>query len=261
MSADSKYMKEQITHVKEFSNIVEKKEIQEKSESFMGTVRYQKIFMFLLKQFNWLTLDLRLNVYPGVLYGKKIWLRPTFPNDHLSLQDCFMDPDNMKYFQSGKVWSKEKIEATLKTCAFLNLVRPKVSSWSIISHDGMAGCFWAAPQKQIKTLSTLGNNDLDTKKDKEKDEIEIGYNLRPTFSGKGITTEAGEVVLNSMLPYFKGKVFATAHPNNIASQRVLQKIGLEPDPCNQNVAMPEYDSVRNYYHLFIDDDSDRVSPK
>jgi len=187
-----------------------------------------------------LTADLALITYSGFLYGHTVWLRPTFPTDHLTLQDAFTNRENMKYFGNGIPWSKEEVEERIFRNARKNLFQSEICSWSMISHDGIAGCFWVFRTQEVIP-------DIKDKSACEK--AEIVYCVRPGFSGRGLATEAGKMVVNSMLPYFNGVLFATVHPKHKASQSVLEKIGLQPDPEKQGV--PKFGSLRNYYQMHI----------
>ena len=63
---------------------------------------------------------------------------------------------------------------------------------------------------------------------KENDEIDLGYRFKPSVWGKGYATEAAQHTLNYGLQnlHFK-KIVAHAHIDNIASQKVLEKIGMQ----------------------------------
>ena len=62
----------------------------------------------------------------------------------------------------------------------------------------------------------------------ETDETEVGYFYAPEFWGQGIATEAG---LASMRFGFGtanlDRIIGLTHPENIASQRVLRKLGMQ----------------------------------
>jgi len=53
-------------------------------------------------------------------------------------------------------------------------------------------------------------------------EIEVGYRLAKRFWGMGLATEAGGATLR----YGFDRIVAVVHPENVASQWVIQKIGL-----------------------------------
>jgi RimJ/RimL family protein N-acetyltransferase len=59
--------------------------------------------------------------------------------------------------------------------------------------------------------------------------IEIGYRYVPAAWGRGIASEAAAAVLeHGFRALALDPIVAVTHPDNRASQRVLQKIGLRP---------------------------------
>ncbi|MBH9965237.1 GNAT family N-acetyltransferase [Bacillus enclensis] len=59
---------------------------------------------------------------------------------------------------------------------------------------------------------------------------EIGYIFHPDYWGIGIATEAAEQVLNIGFEHFHlHRIQATCDPNNIASSKVLEKIGMRKE--------------------------------
>lgn len=57
--------------------------------------------------------------------------------------------------------------------------------------------------------------------------IDIGYSIVPSYQGSGYATEMGKAMVKWGLRQKNvKKIVATSHPNNIASKRVLEKIGL-----------------------------------
>lgn len=192
-----------------------------------------------------LNADLRLSPYTDFLVGNKVWMRPMFPNDHLTLEDCFTDPIHIQYFGTGAVWSKMQIKEVFYSSAHKNLILNHTAVWSIISDRGLTGCFWLTKKKNEGQLESK-----ETKEHKECEETaEIGYCSRPALSGRGYTTEAGHLVINSFPTEFNGLIFATVHPKNKGSQKVLEKLGLKPDPEKQNMFIEKYKASRNFYQL------------
>ena len=63
---------------------------------------------------------------------------------------------------------------------------------------------------------------------KETNEIDLGYRFKPAAWGKGYATEAAQYTLNYGLQQLQlKKIVAHAHIDNIASQKVLEKIGMQ----------------------------------
>jgi len=60
--------------------------------------------------------------------------------------------------------------------------------------------------------------------------IEIGYRYLPAAWGQGIASEVGRAVLeHGFRALALDPIVAVTHPDNRASQRVLQKVGLRPE--------------------------------
>ena len=63
---------------------------------------------------------------------------------------------------------------------------------------------------------------------KETGEIDLGYRFKPAAWGKGYATEAAKYTLAYGLEKLKlKKIVAHAHIDNIGSQKVLEKIGMQ----------------------------------
>lgn len=61
-----------------------------------------------------------------------------------------------------------------------------------------------------------------------KDEIDLGYRFLPSAWGKGFATEAAKATLQYGHQQLQlEKIIAHAHIDNIASQKVLEKIGMQ----------------------------------
>ncbi len=178
--------------------------------------------------------DLKLPMYTDQLSGERLSLRPTFPSD-IALQQTFTDKDNMKYWGAGPASNTQEAQKMIVRFAAKNLKCEQTTTWSIITHAGIAGCFFAWPSSAPK-----------------KQEVELAYVIDPHFAGRGLATQVGHLILHSYKTRdFEGTMVATAHPENKASQAVLEKLGLKPDPERQNVFVKAYNAPRNYYQRFF----------
>ena len=62
----------------------------------------------------------------------------------------------------------------------------------------------------------------------ETDEVEIGYAIAKAFWRRGFATEAAEVLLRYAFEQIKpDKITAVAEPENTASRRVMEKLGMK----------------------------------
>ncbi len=62
----------------------------------------------------------------------------------------------------------------------------------------------------------------------ESDEIDLGYRFKPSAWNQGYATESARAVLEYGLNVLKlPRIIAHAHINNIGSQKVLEKIGMQ----------------------------------
>jgi RimJ/RimL family protein N-acetyltransferase len=60
-----------------------------------------------------------------------------------------------------------------------------------------------------------------------RNEIEIGYRLHPNYWNRGLATEAAQAVRDHAFSDLKlPRVISLIHPDNVASRRVAEKIGM-----------------------------------
>jgi [ribosomal protein S5]-alanine N-acetyltransferase len=91
-------------------------------------------------------------------------------------------------------------------------------------HAGLG--YWTLIEK--KSNSFVGQFSLAHIEFDEKKEIEIGFRFLPYFWGRGFATEMGKEVLRHGFDHVKlERIVGLTHPHNLASQKVLDKIGLK----------------------------------
>lgn len=99
------------------------------------------------------------------------------------------------------------------------------------------GYAWWAVEDRI-TGALLGWNGLRYLPD--TDETEVGYLLQKGFWGRGLATEgAAEAVRFGFEHIVLDEVIALAHPENVASRRVMEKIGMR------------FDRVTEYFDMHV----------
>ena len=143
------------------------------------------------------------------LLTRRLLLRGFTPDDAEPLQAILAEPDVLRYFPRSEPWPLEKVERWL------------AEHWRHWLEHGFG--WWAVSRRNDEQLlGWCGLGMLD-----ETGEVEVKYLLRPASWGQGLATEAAR----QSLGYAFGEaglslVIGLTHPDNIASQRVLQKIGL-----------------------------------
>ena len=89
--------------------------------------------------------------------------------------------------------------------------------------------WYTAWKMALKTAPGTAIGDLCFKGPPEKGGVEIGYGMEPGYEGQGYMTEAVDAAaLWAMSQKDVYTVFAETAPDNVASQRVLEKAGFKP---------------------------------
>jgi [ribosomal protein S5]-alanine N-acetyltransferase len=161
-------------------------------------------------------------------------MRESFLTDHLLLRDIAeadaelmfdldSDPEVMRYIGSQLANDASWYRNLIRT----KFVPQQTHSWHGVRvvFDRMSGDFLGSvslrPASTSKDAQALGWN--------RSDEIEIGFRFRRSVWGRGVATEAAKPLVAIALadPTTKA-IVAYADMSNVASLRVLQKLGLEP---------------------------------
>ncbi|BAU14233.1 putative acetyltransferase [Leptolyngbya sp. NIES-3755] len=142
------------------------------------------------------------------LETERLWLRP-FRNEDLDrMAELFGDPEVMRYISSG---TKTRAELEAEFPAMLE-------RWS-----GSGFGMWAMIEKTSRIL--LGRCGLIYLNGTP--EVELGYMLDKTYWNRGFVTEASIACLRFGFEQAGlERIVAIAQPENIASQRVMQKVGM-----------------------------------
>jgi len=123
------------------------------------------------------------------------------------------DPEVMRFLTGGAPTPRDVIEYDILP-AFLRYYERG-------DHFG----FWAAIEKA--TGEFLGWFHFRPGKDSGPDEAELGYRLRRTAWGKGYGTEASRALIQKgVIELGVRRVTASTYEHNIASRRVMEKVGL-----------------------------------
>lgn len=112
-----------------------------------------------------------------------------------------------RYLSGNAPWSLEKAEERLRGW-FEEQARDGTTKYKLLAEDG-------------QFLGRAGISKF------RNEQFELGYSLREEAWGKGLATEAASVLADWFFErQFAQGFIAFTHPDNIASQRVLRKIGM-----------------------------------
>jgi len=140
----------------------------------------------------------------------RLRLRQFTLNDLDELYRIYRDPDLSQYIANEKPLSLEQTKAAL-TCIIENWQKHNFGVWAVIY------------KKYQKLIGHCGLKFLEN-----TSEIQVGYLLLKAYWGRGLGTEAASSVLNYGFEVVNlPKIVAVTKPDNIASRRVMEKIGME----------------------------------
>jgi ribosomal-protein-alanine N-acetyltransferase len=141
---------------------------------------------------------------------ERLNLRPFTLQDAEPLRQILCVPGVLEYFPSSDPPDLERVQ---------KLVQKQIDHWR--EHDFG---WWAV--ETIEEGELIGWSGLQYLP--ETDEIEIGYLLSKPYWGEGLATESAIAGLDYGFRTLEiQEIVGIVHPENITSQRVLQKIGLE----------------------------------
>ena len=130
------------------------------------------------------------------------------------------DPEVMHFIGNGQ--TEKSIDSQHK-----NLTKATKRYQKLNNGSG----FWALVEKQSREIivGAILLKQLPDKNHQTSEDYEVGWHLRRTAWGKGYATEAargiikyGFNVLNLL------RIYSVVHPENYASVRVTQKLGMKP---------------------------------
>jgi RimJ/RimL family protein N-acetyltransferase len=139
----------------------------------------------------------------------RLRLRPFALSDVPTVSPWFTDPEIMRYMPTGQDYTLEQV--TARVTRYINHQEQHgYSRWMMFDRAtgaavGDAGLLYL-PATQ---------------------EVELGYRLAKPYWGQGYATEAAQAWLHHAFTVLGlNEVIAFSHPDNVASVRVMQKIGM-----------------------------------
>lgn len=140
---------------------------------------------------------------------QRLVLRPFTLHDLDTLFQITQEENIFRYFPTKEAWAMEKVE---------NYINHQISHWDKFKYG-----HWAVTL--LETGQLMGFNGLEFLSD--TNETEVGYLFSKVFWGKGYATEATKSAVQFGIEHVRLKeIIGLTDPENIASQRVLEKSGL-----------------------------------
>ena len=161
------------------------------------------------------------NDFSASIKDEKIFMRPVLNSDLKKCIKLYGDPKVTSLYEDGTPKSEEAVAKIINDACTQRLKNP--------SPFGLYSVFKNEDGKFIGQADFFYD-------DQHLGEIEIGYILRKKFQGQGLGTIIGDALKKYAYVLIENgfstqthpikSLVATAHPNNIASWKILEKLGL-----------------------------------
>ena len=150
-----------------------------------------------------------MNTPDTLLETERLILRPLTSDDRPALAQILGNAQVMQYSVAGVLSEKA-------TGEFIE--------WCQYSYHQHGFGPWAVVEKS--SAAVAGFCGLNAEQVDDADEIELGYRLAPAFWGRGLGTEAARAALRHAFEHLHvASVIAIVQPGNVASVRVIKKLG------------------------------------
>jgi RimJ/RimL family protein N-acetyltransferase len=180
-----------------------------------------------------LRLQFRQFVLPRI-ETPRLLLRPFIPDDAEDLYRIYSHPDLFRYMSNEKPLLWEQTSALIDSFTEY-WKRHKFGVWAVVNKTNQ------------RLIGHCGFKFLES-----TPEVQIGYLLLKSYWGRGIGTEAASAALKYGFEVAQlNRVVAIAKPENIASRRVMEKIGMnyEKDAYYYDNDVVYYSISRDAYQL------------
>ena len=143
------------------------------------------------------------------IFTSRLTLRPFAPTDDISLHRILNEPNILRYFPRTDPPDMERIQGIIE-CQLTHWEQYNLGWWAVVPHG----------QEEL-----IGWNGLQYLP--ETDEVEVGYLLSKQFWGQGFATEGAKASLKFGFESLGlSQIIGLTHPENMASQHVLEKCGM-----------------------------------
>jgi ribosomal-protein-alanine N-acetyltransferase len=145
------------------------------------------------------------------LHSSRLLIREFVENDWSTTHVYGSDPEVVKYMDWGPNSEAQTTEYIRRVIACQKEIPRKTFELAVVVRENslhVGGC-------RLGITSVINR------------EADMGYTLRRDYWNKGIATEAARTIIDfGFRRLGMHRIWATAAPNNLASQRVLEKIGM-----------------------------------
>jgi ribosomal-protein-alanine N-acetyltransferase len=151
---------------------------------------------------------------------ERLIIRDWMPQDEAEQAfEIYGDPEVMRFIGSGK--TEESVESQRRS------LQQRIERDAALQNG--TG-FWAIVDKETgEIFGTVILKQLPDNDGNPTPEIEVGWHLKKAAWGKGYATEAGQAVLDYGFNVLKLPIiYAVVKPENTASIRVTQRLGMTP---------------------------------
>jgi RimJ/RimL family protein N-acetyltransferase len=143
---------------------------------------------------------------------ERLTLRKWRDDDAQPLAEMGSDADFVRYLQ-GRPWTIDDAVTMISTCRAVE--------------DSIGATLWAVQDRHDGALVGYCGLGVTNATCVRADLIEIGWGIERSRWGQGLATEAAVVVVSLARRLFgSGRLIAKCHADNVASERVMQRIGL-----------------------------------
>lgn len=172
------------------------------------------------------------------LRTERLVLRPWRPEDAATAFEIYSQWDVARFLGSTPRAMAEPSEAEAAVARWSAFEGPLHGVWAIVP-DGADAPVGSALMKLLPASGT-GLPTADT---------EVGWHLRREAWGRGYATEAGGRLLRNAREHGVPEVFAVTYPQNSASQRVCERLGMERLGLTERY----YDMACELFHIVTPD--------
>lgn len=163
---------------------------------------------------------------------ERLFLRELLPSDADGMWELDSDPEVHRYLGNNPVTDREKI---LEVIAYVRqqYVDHGIGRWAIIDKQTNDFIGWSG----LKFVTEQTNN--------HQNFYDLGYRIKRKYWRQGIATETAFLALDYAFDTMQlPEVFAAAHVDNVGSNKILQKVGMQL----MNTFMHE-DIACHWYHI------------